>query len=89
MVSKPWKQVLTRGFPSYRAQSNMMVDEATGDQGTRLQDFTTEQNWINNQIDTSTEDKQPHILHEIPKTRVGKRKQEQEGYHDGLDQTRT
>jgi hypothetical protein len=25
-----WKQVLTRGFPSYRAQSNMMVDEATG-----------------------------------------------------------
>ncbi|KII88507.1 hypothetical protein PLICRDRAFT_54338 [Plicaturopsis crispa FD-325 SS-3] len=25
-----WKHVVTRGFPSYRAQSQMMVDEATG-----------------------------------------------------------
>jgi hypothetical protein len=28
--SRAWRHVLTRGFPSYRAQASLLVDDATG-----------------------------------------------------------
>jgi hypothetical protein len=75
---------LVTAIPSEPSTTTARLMLGLMDQGTQLQDFTTEQNWINNQIDTSTEDKKPYIIHKTPKSRMGKgeEEQEEEGYHD-------